>query len=54
MKTMLCKVDGKSKKGRPRMKCREQVEENMRRIGLRKGEAADPCRWREGVGGEKV
>ena len=27
-----------------------QVEESMRRIGLRKEDAADRCRWREGVG----
>ena len=50
MKEMEHEVDGKRKQGRPRMKWREQVEENMRRIGLRKEDAADRCRWREGVG----
>ena len=30
------------------MKWREQVEGN-RRIGLRKEDAADRCRWRDGI-----
>ena len=31
------------------MKKREQVEGNMRRIGLKKVDVADWCRWREDV-----
>ena len=31
------------------IKSREQVKGNMRRIGLSKEDAADRCRWREGV-----
>ena len=50
MKAMVHEVDRKHKQGRPRMKRREQVEGNMRRIGLRKDDAADRCRLREGVG----
>ena len=43
-------VDGKRKQGRSRMKRREQVEGNIRKIGLRKEDIADRCRWREGMG----
>ena len=39
----------KRKQGRPRIKCRKQAEENMRRIHLRKEDAADRCRWRKGI-----
>ena len=39
-------VDGKCKQDRPRIKWREQVKENTRRIGLRKKDAADWCRLR--------
>ena len=49
MKTMIHKVDRKRKQNRPRMKWREHVEGNMKRIGLRKEDAADRCRWREGI-----
>ena len=42
--TMVCEMDGKLKQGRLRMKCRKQVEENMRRIGLKKEDAADQYR----------
>ena len=48
---MVHEVDGKLTQGRPKIKWREQVEGNMRRIGLRKEDSADPCRWR---GVEKV
>ena len=48
MKAMVHKVDGKCKQGQPRIKWREQVEGSMRKISLRK-DAADQCRWREGV-----
>ena len=49
IKAMVHEVDGKFKQGQPRMKWREQVKGNTRRIGLRK-DAADRRRWREGVG----
>ena len=44
MKAMIHEVDGKRKQDRPRMKWREQVEGNMRRIGLKKEDVADQCR----------
>ena len=49
MKAMVHEVNGKRKQGRPKLKWRKQVEGNMRRIGLRKEDAANLCRWREGV-----
>ena len=49
MKAMVHEVNGKREQGRPRMKRREQVEGNMKRIGLEKKDAADGCTWREGV-----
>ena len=49
MKAMVHKVDGKHKQGRSRMKWREQVEGNIRRIALRKEYVADQCRWKEGA-----
>ena len=41
MKVMVNKMNRKHKQGRPRMKWREQVEKNMKRIGLRKEYVAD-------------
>ena len=49
MKAMVYEVDGKRKQGRPRIKWKEQVKGNMRRIVLRKKDAADRYRWRKGV-----
>ena len=49
MKAMVHKVDEKHKQSQLRMKWREQVEGSMRRIGLRKKDVADWCRWRLGV-----
>ena len=49
MKAMVYKMDGKRKQGRPRMKWKEQVQGNTRRIGLKKEDAAGWGRWREGV-----
>ena len=40
MKAMVHEVDEKHKQG-PKMKWMEQVEGNMRRIGLRKDDGAD-------------
>ena len=47
MMAMVHEVDGKRKHGRPRMKWRE-VEGNMRRIGLRRKDAANRCRRKGG------
>ena len=41
MKAMAHEVNGKCKQGRPKMKWREQVEESMRRNGLRKKDVKD-------------
>ena len=49
VKAMVHEMVGKRKQGRPRMKWREQIEGNMRRIGLKKEVAADRCRWKKGV-----
>ena len=49
MKAVVHEVDGKRKQCRPRMKWREQVEGDMIRIGLKKENVANRCRWREGV-----
>ena len=50
MKAMVHEVHGKHKQGQLRMKWRGQVEGNMKRIGLRKEDTADWCRWSEGLG----
>ena len=44
MKAMVNEVDGKRKQGRPRMKWSVHVEENMRRIGLKKEDVAGRCK----------
>ena len=44
MMAMVHEVDGKSEQGWPKMKWREQVEGNMRRIDLKKEDAADQNR----------
>ena len=49
MKAMIHEVNGKRKQGRPSIKRRKQVEGSVRRIGLKKEDAADRCRRREGV-----
>ena len=41
MKAMVHEADEKRKQSQLRMKWREQVEENKRRIGLRKEDATD-------------
>ena len=50
MKAMVHEVDGKCKQGQLKMKRREQVEGSMKKIDLKEVDAADWCRWREGVG----
>ena len=49
MKARVHKFDGKHKQGRPKMKWREQIEGNLRWIGLRKKDVEDWCRFRECV-----
>ena len=47
---MIHEVDRKGKQSRPKMKWREQVKGNTRRIGFKKEDATDRCMWREGIG----
>ena len=46
---MIHEVDEKPKQGQPKMKWRKQVKGNIRRIGLKKEDVVDQCRWTEGV-----
>ena len=48
-KAMILEVNGKRKRGRPKMTWRKQVEESVKKVGLNIEEAADRTRWREGV-----
>ena len=49
-KAMMFEVNGPRKRGRPKQTWKKQVEENIKKIGLRVEEATDRARWREGVG----
>ena len=46
---MMMKVNGKRKRGRPKMAWWKQVEESVKKVGLKIEEARDQTRWREGV-----
>ena len=48
-KAMMFEVNGPRKRGRPKQTWKKQVEENIKKIGLRVEEATDRARWREGV-----
>ena len=48
-KAMMMEVTGKRKRGRPKMTWRRQVEESVKKVGLKIEEAGDRTRWREGV-----
>ena len=48
-KAMMLEVNGKRKRGRPKITWRRQVEESEEKVGLKIEEAADRTRWREGV-----
>ena len=48
-KAMVIEVNGQRKRGRPKQQWKRQVEESMKKIGLRVEEATDRARWREGV-----
>ena len=47
-KAMMFEVNGPRKRGRPKQTWKKQVEENIKKIGLRVEEATDRARWREG------
>ena len=47
-KAMTLEVNGKRKRGRPKM-TRKQAEESVQKLGLKIEEAADRTRWKEGV-----
>ena len=48
-KAMILEVNGQRKRGRPKMTWRRQVEESVKKVGLKIEEVADRTRWREGV-----
>ena len=48
-KAMTLEVNGKRKRGRPKITWRRQVEESVEKVGLKIEKAADRTRWREGV-----
>ena len=48
-KAMMMEVNGQRKRGRPKMTWKRQVEESVKKVGLKIEEAADRMRWREGV-----
>ena len=45
----MLQVNGQRKRGRPKQTWKRQVEESLKKIGLRVEEATDRARWREGV-----
>ena len=45
----MLEVNGEGKRGRPKMTWRRQVEESVKKIGLKIEKAGDRTRWREGV-----
>ena len=47
-KAMMLEVNGQRKRGRPEITWR-QVEESVKKVGLKIEEAADRTRWRENV-----
>ena len=49
LKAMMMEVNGKRKRGRPKMTWRRQWEESLKKVGLKIEKAADRTRRREGV-----
>ena len=47
-KVMMMEVNGQQKRGRPKMTWKRQVEESVKKVGLKIKEAADRTTWREG------
>ena len=45
----MIEVNGQRKRGRPKMTWKRQVEESVKKVGLKIEEAADRTRWRGGV-----
>ena len=48
-KAMMMEVNGQRKRGRPKMTWKRQVEESVKKVGLKIEEAAGRTRWRENV-----
>ena len=48
-KAMMLQMNGQRKRGRPKQTWKRQVEESLKKIGLRVEETTDRPRWREGV-----
>ena len=48
-KAMVMEVNGKRKRGLPKLTWKRQVEESVKKVGLKIKEAGDRKRWREGV-----
>ena len=48
-KAMMMVVNGKRKRVRPKLTWRRQVEESVKKVGLKIEEAGNRTRWREGV-----
>ena len=48
-KPMMTEVNGQRKRVQPKMTWKRQVEESVKKVGLKTEEAADRMRWREGV-----
>ena len=48
-KALEFKVNGPRKRGRPKKTWKSQVEEEIRKVDLRKEDAPNRVRWREGV-----
>ena len=48
-KAMMMEVNGKRKRGRPKLTWRRQMEESVKKVGLKIEEAGDRTRWKEGV-----
>ena len=43
-------VAGRKRRGRPNMTRKRQVEEHIDQIGLKRKDAVDRTKWRDGVG----
>ena len=48
-KAVMMEVNGQRKRRQPKMTCKRQVEERVKKVGLKIEEAADRTRWREEV-----
>ena len=48
-KAMMMEVNGKRKRGRPKLTLRRQVEESVKKVGFKIEETGDRTRWKEGV-----